>query len=196
VRFDHRGTAFALSGRHEDLACSTCHEGGRFRGLSPRCADCHEDTHLRALGGSCERCHTAESWTPSTFSHGIEIFPLWGAHAAVDCAACHRDEVTWQVNVPPRECLDCHDEDFRRGPVEVHTQAGPDCERCHGFDEWKGGHDDAWFNIRTGHHGGVACAKCHDRAPNYPDYTCDSCHQGHDGYRRCLECHPNGFDDD
>jgi hypothetical protein len=196
VRFDHRGTLFVLVGRHADLACSACHAEGRFRGLSPRCVDCHEDAHLRALGSTCERCHNSERWIPTTFEHGIDIFPLWGAHQAVDCASCHRDEVTWQVDSPPRECIDCHDRDFRRAPVVVHMQAGPDCERCHGFDEWPGAHDDAWFNIRTGQHRGVACARCHDLAPDYADYTCDACHHGHDdGRRRCLECHPNGFGD-
>lgn len=196
VRFDHRGTLFQLAGRHAELACSACHGEGRFRGLSPRCGDCHEDAHLQALGASCERCHTARSWTPSTFEHGIDIFPLWGAHQAVDCASCHRDEVTWQVDAPPRECIDCHDREFRQAPAVIHMQAGPDCERCHGFDEWRGAHDDAWFNIRTGQHRGVACTRCHDLAPDYPDYTCDACHHGHDdGRRRCLECHPHGFGD-
>jgi hypothetical protein len=196
ARFDHRGTLFVLTGRHAKLPCAACHAGGRFRGLSPRCADCHEDAHLQALGADCGRCHTPESWVPSTFEHGIDLFPQWGAHQAVDCASCHRDEVTWQVDAPPRECIDCHDRDFRRAPVTVHMQAGPDCERCHGFDEWHGAHDDAWFNIRTGAHRSVACTRCHDLAPDYADYTCDACHHGHDdGRRRCLECHPHGFGD-
>ena len=77
---------------------------------SARCVDCHQveyqraRRHVGAKAMSCAVCHRSDSWRPTILEHAWE---LTGAHAEVDCFACHADE-------PPvfeglaSECIDCH----------------------------------------------------------------------------------------
>ncbi|MFA6110006.1 MAG: hypothetical protein WDA75_14660 [Candidatus Latescibacterota bacterium] len=204
VAFDHEATGFLLQGGHADRGCRDCHRVERFSSARPACLSCHADRHQGALGADCERCHDTWSWAPTGFDHAATAFPLWGAHAAVDCIQCHPSEATYQRAAVARTCYDCHERDFGRAPVTVHLTAGPDCQACHTLDRWEGGHDPAWFEIRGGHHE-QPCDRCHQQGGNYASYTCAACHEfslaveGHRGLdprdARCLECHPHGFGD-
>ena len=205
VTFEHGRTGFQLDGRHATLTCRQCHRIEDFRGVDANCATCHPDHHQGALGRQCQDCHTSTDWRAEAFDHDRTAFPLWGAHGAVECARCHANDVTFQFADPPAACLDCHERDFSRAPTSVHLSAGPDCETCHVSDTWQGGHDPAWFEIRSGHHQ-APCGRCHKQANDYSSYTCADCH----GFRttisehagvdrqdgRCLECHQGGFGDD
>ena len=65
--FDHdERTDFALTGAHEELVCSACHEPGDDDALnvSQACVSCHlaEDIHNGGFGSRCDRCHTTKSF--------------------------------------------------------------------------------------------------------------------------------------
>ncbi len=110
-RSRHRNTAFALEGKHVEVACEKCHPkqpkdvapgslgaaGVLIRRPHARCDDCHADAHAgqflnRADKGDCRACHTVESWKKSQWDvkqHQALAFPLTGRHAKVPCADCH-----------------------------------------------------------------------------------------------------------
>jgi len=202
IVFDHGQTRFDLEGRHAEQACLDCHGVEDFNAATASCLTCHADYHQGCLGDDCGSCHGFAGWRPAIFDHELTAFPLWGAHGAVDCVQCHVNEVTFQFAEELQTCFDCHERDFGRARVAVHLTAGPDCETCHTLDTWQGGHDPAWFEIRSGHHE-AACRRCHKRQEEYASYTCADCHRFPlkvEEHReldvqdaRCLECHPHGF---
>lgn len=127
VNFDHSTTNWALTGAHVTVDCKSCHfeESSNpigftqnFAHLDSQCSHCHDNVHgdQFALDGvtDCKRCHVTEHWIPENFDHSITRFPLEGAHAELDCKACHNDETI--ENGKPKinyriehfDCIDCH----------------------------------------------------------------------------------------
>lgn len=215
--FDHAETGFALVAGHGGVACLACHGDLRFFRVASACADCHQDPHLGALGLACARCHHARGFELARREqrqrHAATLFPLTGAHAAADCASCHRGTAALEFAVST-ECFSCHAAAFRRVPDPNHQLAGfsTTCQVCHGSTEtWLGAelraHDSRFFPLYSGAHAGIwgACGDCHPAAGSLAVVTCLLCHQrqetgaahgGVAGYRydsaACLACHPTG----
>ncbi len=197
--FDHSKTHFALQGKHIDVPCVSCHQGGDFKTPIPHnaCADCHKpDPHhgqfaKRADGGRCEGCHTVQGWSPSTFSvadHAKTGFPLTFPHAAVKCASCHTPagkETKFKIKFA--QCIDCHKDEH-----EGQFAAAPwrnRCEQCHDAANFKTSsftldkHQRSSFPL-TGGHMAVACNDCH-KAPagtkvipfHFSKLGCTTCHE-------------------
>ena len=127
VAFDHDLTRFPLVGLHAAVTCEACHRTKRFKETPTRCAACHADTaHKARLGSDCARCHTPNGWRRWTFDHAKSArYPLTGAHAGLDCHACHTAPAAARVTAP-RDCYGCHAQD------DAHQgQFGRACERCH-----------------------------------------------------------------
>ena len=123
VRFDHARTAFPLVGAHAALACRKCHpgEGGALElaGRPTACTGCHQDPHggrfARDGGTDCARCHQPTRFVEVVnFDHDKETsFPLVGAHRAVPCTGCHRQQSPDGASVMRysgigKACTDCH----------------------------------------------------------------------------------------
>jgi hypothetical protein len=128
VSFDHKLTDWPLETGHQSVSCSECHfstsasatDVGRnqtFNGLDNECISCHENIHgdQFAINGvtECIRCHDAESWFPNQFDHSTTAFPLDGAHAEVDCRACHipslmDGKIVTNFKIEKFDCVDCH----------------------------------------------------------------------------------------
>ncbi len=132
VVFDHDQTDYRLTGAHAEVDCRACHyrastvgsaEDGSsevvqvFAGLEQDCIACHENVHddQFAINGvtDCTRCHDTASWYPNEFDHNLTDFPLEGAHAEVDCKACHIPQVVdgklfTNFKIESYECIDCH----------------------------------------------------------------------------------------
>ena len=84
-------TGFPLTGAHGSLACSSCHSGGVYTGLSTSCASCHQtpSTHT-GLSTNCFSCHSGNTFSPSIYVH-----PQTGPHVPsgdrrLACSSCHR----------------------------------------------------------------------------------------------------------
>lgn len=137
--FDHDLTHFPLLGLHAVAACDQCHLTPRFLDADLRCVACHEqdDVHLRRLGAGCELCHNPNGWRVWRFDHALQTdFPLAGAHAELDCHACHQVAVHDRIRMRGG-CDGCHARD------DVHQGSyGRDCARCHS--------DRSWRDIRLG----------------------------------------------
>jgi hypothetical protein len=135
VRFDHtRDASFALTGKHVQVACASCHRpdaGGvvRYAPLSFACASCHADPHAgqfsagRGQQADCSRCHAVEAgWKElGKFVHGPPFtrFTLEGKHKALDCKKCHVEVQVAGATVRryrplATTCQGCH-EDFHKG---------------------------------------------------------------------------------
>jgi hypothetical protein len=133
VSFDHDLTRFPLLGLHAVVACEECHPTARYQDADTACSACHpDDFHEGRLGEACALCHTPNGWDRWSFDHDARTsFTLHGAHADVDCHACHAVPVTGEIRVPGA-CHACH------AGEDVHGGAfGRDCSRCHGETSWK-----------------------------------------------------------
>ena len=133
-KFDHDLTAFPLLGKHIKVECKKCHTTLEFSDAKVACVACHEkdDQHRQRLGTVCEPCHNALSWKRWAFDHDTQTrFKLDGAHAKVDCYACHRLPIKGRALLP-MNCYSCHAND------DVHSgNFGRSCERCHVTSDWK-----------------------------------------------------------
>ncbi len=218
LTFDHADTGFALVAAHHDVACLDCHGDLRFFRVASACADCHSDPHLGELGLACSTCHDPRGWQQARRElrqrHAATLFPLTGAHAAADCATCHRGTAPFEFAVTSTECFSCHAAAFRNISDPNHQLAGFStvCQTCHGSTEtWVGAefraHDNLFFPIYSGPHAGVwsACGDCHPAAGSLAVVSCFFCHGreetgaqhvGVPGYSynsaACLACHPTG----
>jgi len=194
--FDHAAeTEFALEGGHTDISCDDCHTQSLYdHTLSQECVSCHldDDDHDGRNGSDCADCHSVIDWTETHFDHQQTRFPLSGAHSSTSCAACHVAPV--DERLPGLTCISCHaDDDAHDGFY------GPDCEACHGTDQWETAlfnHDRDTDFALNGAHRTADCKGCHVIAIHVasPSRACAGCHgddDPHDGQLggACGSCH-------
>jgi hypothetical protein len=191
--FDHGArTGFVLTGAHLDAECASCHgtypdpvAAGRtlgrvsqvFSGSTERCETCHADAHQGAFDGpdrpaevagreGCARCHTTSDFADQRepFDHALWTgHRLEGAHAELDCSACHAPDAGGALTpAPGTDCVACHADPH----VGQFLRAGrTDCARCHTETTWSReltfDHDtDARFALDESHVN-LECAACH-----------------------------------
>ena len=167
--FSHdRETNFALTGLHGNVQCRLCHSRLVFANVGKKCADCHADIHQRRLGVRCEQCHTVKGWRVAV--QAIQThqnrFPLLGAHAAAECAACHPGAASARFTGLSTACASCHLKDYRQARTFNHQAANVPmtCEQCHGVDKWhttKLDHAQVAKFALDGAHARVECSACH-----------------------------------
>jgi hypothetical protein len=183
----HVRLGFPLIGAHAETTCWSCHpdaQAGNFTRTSATCVECHAEDLALALApdhqaqgwtSGCERCHIPTTWTGGGFNHP---WPLTGAHAAVDCEACHAGGVFAGT---PTQCVDCHLAEYQAAQDPDHDALGisTSCELCHGTATWEGAHFD---------HTGIVsgCVNCHlddYQGADDPDHvalgisqSCEQCH--------------------
>jgi hypothetical protein len=201
AKYDHlKETGYELLGVHDRINCVACHRSGNYKDKIPKdCNGCHQadDAHAARFGQKCGDCHDNDNWPLKHYDHTERHkFPLVGAHAKIDCYACHTATVATQKLA--KDCAGCHkSEDPHGGKLK------DGCEACHGQQTWRADiafdHDLTDFPL-SGLHRVVSCAQCHttlafNRAPS----TCDECHSHDDVHKgglgkKCESCHsPNGW---
>ncbi len=207
--FPHQQVGFSLvhhRQRADDqpFTCADCHPADYS--FDPAICDaCHADMdaafmnrHLADFGPDCLACHDG-SGAMSDFDHSI-VFVLDGAHASLECNACHIDH---QFKGIGSDCVSCHAE------PEVHRgQFGADCAACHTTQAWTPAQLlEHTFPLNHGSRTEVECKVCHPS--NYVAYTCYGCHE-HDpaqvqrehleegirDFENCVECHPTGREEE
>ena len=143
--FDHNNTGFALTGAHATIAnnCASCHNGN-YVSTPNTCYACHaanynnstNPNHLAAnFPTNCESCHTANAWTPASFDHDSQYFPIYsGNHRNQwsSCTECH----TVATNYAVFSCINCHehnktDTDKDHNEVNNYTYTATSCYTCH-----------------------------------------------------------------
>jgi hypothetical protein len=170
---------------HENVQCTQCHVKLVFTNVGQKCSDCHADIHRGQFGANCESCHTVKGWKVSVTAirDHQNRFPLIGAHAAVDCEACHKGAATGQFQGLSTQCYSCHATDYKGTSSPNHVTAGfsVSCEQCHGTNSWanaKFDHASFGFPLTNAHADPPrVCLDCHVNN-NYSLTTtaCVSCH--------------------
>jgi len=185
LAFDHDGTGFPLVGGHVAADCRDCHQEPVFAHVGTACADCHADAHKGRLGNDCAGCHTPAGWVDRSETrreHDTTRLPLVGAHARVDCDACHTGPVAGEYVGTPFDCYACHRQDYESSTEPDHVAAGfgADCERCHGVFSATWGAGDFVHPPNfplAGAHARLDCADCHDAGFTGAPTDCVACHQ-------------------
>ncbi|GJM45603.1 MAG: hypothetical protein DHS20C21_24450 [Gemmatimonadota bacterium] len=186
--FDHGKFAEPLRGAHQGTPCLLCHVSLEFsENVSTECADCHTDIHAGELGTDCGSCHSEQSFVDRARQrrdHRATRFVLSGAHANVDCDACHtptEGRAAQYLNLST-DCFSCHRSDYESAVNPNHQEGNfpTDCTACHGTGGWTGAsfdHSLTSFAL-TGAHRTTACTQCHEGDVFAGTPTdCYACHQ-------------------
>ncbi len=187
----HQTTRFPLVGGHAGLDCQSCHRPAasgkmQFVGTRAACADCHmadfratkDPDHSAGFSTDCSLCHTALGWHSARFDHAASAFPLTGAHKAVACISCHKNNVYKGTS---KDCVSCHQADYNGTTSPAHAAAGfpVTCTTCHTTTAWTGAvfdHSASAFPL-TGAHRATACTACHgDGVYKGKSTLCYTCH--------------------
>jgi hypothetical protein len=199
-KFDHtRETGFALQGKHAHIGCADCHRSGNLHASIPKdCNGCHrsDDRHVSRMGPACADCHGNDVWKVAAFDHQARFkYALDGAHAQLDCHACHT--AVAQAQKLGTQCKDCH-----RAAEPHGGKLGDKCEQCHSTTRWQEvrfDHDVSDYPL-VGLHAVVTCAQCHTTQRfNDTPKDCHDCHARDDAHhgslgKDCGACHtPNGW---
>lgn len=137
---------FQLLGAHTTLQCTACHAVPGYALLFPKpagqndCVTCHQTQFNSAHGGqgfptTCASCHTVNAWTPSTFDHDAQYFPIYsGTHQGrwSTCATCH----TVASDFSAFSCIECHEHsqgntDPHHTDVKGYVYSPTSCYSCH-----------------------------------------------------------------
>jgi hypothetical protein len=191
ARRDHDRTRLPLVGAHTSVDCDACHTGavrGEYIGTPFACYACHQPeyaatanpNHAQAgFGTDCERCHGvfAASWGRGDFVHSAR-FPLTGAHATIECSACHTNGFADTST----DCYACHQPDYDATVNPPHATAGMGtaCAVCHSTVAWRPtqyDHAATGFPLAGGH-SGVDCTACHQAGYTNTPTDCYACHRG------------------
>lgn len=143
--FNHNtSTTFPISGAHIGVSCISCHSKG-YAGISTDCFSCHaakynattNPAHAAAkFPTTCLTCHTQNAWTPSTYNHDAQFFPInSGKHNGkwTLCSECHTNPTNYAVF----NCLLCHEHSNKASVDSDHKgQSGYvynsiNCFSCH-----------------------------------------------------------------
>jgi predicted CXXCH cytochrome family protein len=184
--FDHSKTNFQLIGAHRSAECSSCHTGGKFKGIAADCYACHQQAYVQTttpnhskaqFSRDCNSCHTSNGWKPSTFDHSKTNFQLIGVHRTAECSSCH---LNGQFKGTATDCYTCHLKDYTIAkPNHVSSQLDHNCTSCHTQSLWKPSifdHSKTNFPL-TGAHITAECSGCHGNGifKNTPT-DCFVCH--------------------
>lgn len=193
--FDHDKTRFRLLGKHEKVACDSCHAAQHYKDTPAACNDCHRfnDVHAGRFGNKCGDCHSEKGWKDIRFDHDRNTdYPLTGRHRKVSCASCHSGN-SFDDKLPD-DCYSCHrDVDRHKGSY------GKRCETCHGTEGWsktRFDHDSKTKFPLLGSHAKVSCTACHrgDLRTEKLGTACVDCHRVDDVHagkqgKQCDSCH-------
>ncbi len=186
--FDHN-SFYPLNGAHAAIAkdCNTCHNGN-YTNTPNTCAGCHTPDYNQTTNPNhaaakfptdCKSCHSETAWTPATFDHDGQYFPIYsGAHKGEwnQCADCH----TNPSNYAEFTCTTCHanpQTNNQHTGVNGYTYNSSACLACHPtgsaanvFD-----HNSTKFPL-TGAHKTTGCMECHTTGFAGTPTECAACH--------------------
>ena len=143
--FDHN-SIYPLKGAHANIAndCNACHSGG-YSNTPNTCVGCHQSdydgtnnpNHAAAnFPTDCAQCHTEGAWTPASFDHDNQYFPIYsGKHKGEwnQCVDCHTNPNDYSSF----SCIDCHEHDNaadlagEHDEVSGYSYQSTACYSCH-----------------------------------------------------------------
>lgn len=189
ANYDHSTTGFVLAGAHMNKDCNSCHSAG-YTTTSSTCVSCHQSDYTgttnpnhnaAAFPQQCETCHTSTAWTPATFEHDAQYFPIYSGKHRNEwdaCSDCH----TNGSNLAVFSCITCHEHNQNsmnqeHQGVSGYIYASSECFACH-----PDGSGDGAFNHATssfplsGAHITATCNSCHSSGYANTSSECSVCH--------------------
>lgn len=136
---------FPLTLGHDIADCAQCHTTGNYADASPECVSCHQNDYNNTTNPNhssaqfttdCTVCHTTGGWTPSSFDHDGQYFPIYsGKHKGEwnQCIDCH----TVANNYTVYSCTTCHEHsnkskvDSDHSGVSGYVYESTACFNCH-----------------------------------------------------------------
>jgi hypothetical protein len=136
---------YALNDAHASVAnnCFLCHEGN-YANTPNSCYGCHSTDYNNTTNPAhapaqfptdCISCHNEAAWSPSTFNHDGQFFPIYsGRHQGEwnTCVDCHTEPTNYSVF----SCIICHEHnqpetDSRHTDVSGYVYSNTSCYTCH-----------------------------------------------------------------
>ncbi len=193
AKFAHERTGFPLQGRHQAVACRSCHRRDWREPVPESCAGCHTDPHAQEFGLLCRSCHSEDRWQPLFLvdAHRRTQFPLSGRHATIPCQECHVEQRERTFTRTAVGCVGCHGGDLARASQTTinHGPLGQNCLSCHlptSFSPARLVAHEPCFPIGGTVHAPVRCVDCHVQSALVRANLSGSCR----GVPvRCAECH-------
>jgi hypothetical protein len=136
---------YPLTGQHNSIRnnCNSCHNGN-YNNTPNQCQGCHMNdfngttnpNHVSLqFPHQCDMCHTTNGWSPSTFNHDQQYFPIFsGKHKNkwANCSICHTNPSNFAVF----SCVTCHEHnkttmDQKHRNVNGYVYNSQACYNCH-----------------------------------------------------------------
>ncbi|MBZ0179861.1 MAG: hypothetical protein K8F36_11255 [Melioribacteraceae bacterium] len=189
--FVNHDDIYPLIGAHNEIRndCVQCHTTG-YNNTPNLCFGCHESDYNNTLdpphstsnfSTECEECHNSTAWTPSTFDHDGQYFPIYsGEHFGEwdNCTDCHTNSTDFTFF----SCTDCHehnqtDMDEEHSGVNGYNYDSQSCYACHpnGSSEDSFNHSLTDFPLLDSHLF-AECVDCHASGYQGTSTECSSCH--------------------
>jgi len=196
AQFDIHNEYYVLAGAHAGIAneCMQCHNGN-YVSTPNTCFACHTQEYnqtddpphaVAQFSTDCMVCHTESAWSPSTFEHDAQYFPIYsGKHRNewTSCTECH----TNPTNYGTFSCIDCHEHNQNDMNQEHQGIGGyqynsPACFECHPTGSAEGGFNHNMTNFPlTGAHNTINCSECHSEGYTGTPTDCFVCHDAEFG---------------
>jgi hypothetical protein len=189
AKFDIHNQYYPLNGAHALIAtqCITCHNGD-YTNTPNTCVGCHQSDYNQTNNPShtaaqfstdCATCHSETAWSPATFDHDNQYFPIYsGKHKGEwnQCTDCHTSPGNYSIFT----CITCHtnpETNNKHNGVTGYTYNSSACLACHPTGSGGDGfnHDQTNFAL-TGAHQSVNCIECHANGYAGTPTECVACH--------------------
>jgi len=149
--FPNHNETYPLLGAHATIAtnCFTCHEDN-YVNTPNLCYGCHADNYNQTIDPnhiaaqfsmSCETCHNENAWTPATFDHDGQFFPVYsGKHEGEwdVCSDCHTNPGNYAVYTCTSNCHQQGETDQDHDGVGGYSYNSEACFECHPNGESEG----------------------------------------------------------
>jgi len=191
-KFDKHDEYYPLIGKHKLVAtnCQSCHPEN-YQTAPTQCYSCHYTDYVNTsspnhilvgFSNDCAVCHTPNGWSPSTFAHDTQYFPIYiGEHAGSweSCETCH----TTPNILSQFSCITCHNHSLpdmqnRHIGVSGFTYESDACYACHPAGTGAGAFNHSNSSLPLlGVHATVECNDCHTNGYSSLSNICYDCHQ-------------------
>jgi len=137
-------THSTLSGAHIPIAneCAACHKG-IYVNTQNTCFSCHagnynqtnNPNHTSAqFPTTCADCHTQSTWTPATFNHDGQYFPIYSGKHKNEwdaCSDCHSNASNYAVYTCTTSCHPQNSTNNEHNGVSGYLYLSSACLNCH-----------------------------------------------------------------
>lgn len=141
--FDVHDNYYVLQGAHANIKndCAICHKGN-YNTTPNTCYGCHKTDYDQTTNPNhktakfptdCTVCHSQTAWTPSTFNHDANYFPIYSGKHKNEwnlCSECHTNSNDFKIF----SCLVCHkknETDSDHNGVSGYSYNSNACYSCH-----------------------------------------------------------------